>query len=176
MGKTEPGQLRSQCEELVLALKAHVEHELAEVRRIARDSAEAATHEENRPENDKDMRSTEASYLARGQAERAKTLETSLRVLSNLSLAQKAGAKTISAPALLRLVETKRGQPPTEHRFLLVPTAGGVTLADAQWGAVKSLATTSPLGAALVGAEVGEELEVETPQGLRTYVVASIGD
>ncbi len=35
--------------------------------KIAKDAAAAAAHEENKPENDKDMRSTEASYIARGR-------------------------------------------------------------------------------------------------------------
>jgi Transcription elongation factor, GreA/GreB, C-term len=166
----------SRRSKLLRALRAHVEQELAEVRRIARESAEAATHEENRPENDKDMRSTEASYLARGQAERAKSLETSLRILSNLSLAATNGQRAVAAPALVRLTESRRGQSSVDHRFLLVPTAGGVTLSDEEWGAVKTLATTSPLGSALLGAEMGEDLEVETPQGLRTYRIESVED
>ena len=42
------------------------------------DAAEGATHEENRAEGDKDMRSTEASYVARGHAERTVQLEQAL--------------------------------------------------------------------------------------------------
>jgi len=36
---------------------------------------EGATHEENKPENDKDTRALEQSYLARGQAQRVVELQ-----------------------------------------------------------------------------------------------------
>jgi len=59
---------------------------LAEAKARAEDAREAATHEENRPENDKDMRSTEASYIARGMAERIADMERGLAKLSSLPL------------------------------------------------------------------------------------------
>ena len=42
----------------------HVEGEIATMRKAALDAAEGATHAEAKPENDKDTRAIEASYLA----------------------------------------------------------------------------------------------------------------
>src|SRR5690349_18588003 len=41
-------------------------------------SVEGVTHEDARAEGDKDMRATEASYVARGQAMRVEALESDL--------------------------------------------------------------------------------------------------
>jgi len=71
---------------LLEALRASIAEEIATMTRIAREAAEAATHEENKPEGDKDMRSTEASYIARGQAERVLELERAYQALGALEL------------------------------------------------------------------------------------------
>jgi hypothetical protein len=39
---------------------------------------EGATHEESKPENDKDTRALEASYLARGQANRVEEMNETI--------------------------------------------------------------------------------------------------
>jgi len=50
------------------ALRASIAKALESMSEAARQTREGATHEESRAEGDKDMRSTEQSYLARGQA------------------------------------------------------------------------------------------------------------
>jgi hypothetical protein len=64
------------------ALKEELERLLAadlEAReRAYRLAREAATHEEAKPENDKDTRALEQSYLARGEAARVEELRASL--------------------------------------------------------------------------------------------------
>src|ERR1041384_258240 len=72
--------------ELWEALKARLESELAKAQKRARDAAEGATHEENRAEGDKDMRATEASYVARGQAGRASEMQEALVRVGTLEL------------------------------------------------------------------------------------------
>ena len=52
--------------ELLALLGAHLET----LERAHRAACEGATHEEAKPENDKDTRALEQSYLARGQAAR----------------------------------------------------------------------------------------------------------
>ena len=51
--------------QLLALLVERLTAELARVRGQAQREAEAATHEEARAEGDKDMRATEASYIAR---------------------------------------------------------------------------------------------------------------
>ena len=87
---------------LLDALRARVSAELEASTRRARDAAEAATHEENRAEGDKDMRATEASYIARGQAERVHELESALTRLGSMPIKAFAegdgGAGGVAAP------------------------------------------------------------------------------
>lgn len=52
-------------------LIAALERTLELLERAHADAAEGATHEEAKPEDDKDTRALEQSYLARGQAQRA---------------------------------------------------------------------------------------------------------
>ena len=61
-----------------LALKnelvAQLEAQLATLERAYAASREAATHDEAKPENDKDTRALEQSYIARGQALRVEEM------------------------------------------------------------------------------------------------------
>src|SRR5271163_799711 len=74
-------------DELVRILAADLE-----VRERAHKAAlEGATHEEAKPENDKDTRALEQSYLARGQAARIQELREGLTAVEALLLRDFAG-------------------------------------------------------------------------------------
>lgn len=146
------------------ALRAEITRELDAVRARARDAAEAATHEENRPEGDKDMRSTEASYLARGQADRVRELEREHAALGALDLRAFGEDDPIEAGAY---IEIRAGKQIT--RCLLAPAGGG-----RKFGGVQIVTASSPLGAALIGLSVGDEAEVPTPQGPRLYEIMKL--
>ncbi|MEY2937224.1 MAG: hypothetical protein RL033_7973, partial [Pseudomonadota bacterium] len=134
----------------------------------AQREAEGATHEEARAEGDKDTRATEASYVARGLAERALRLEQGLKQLSHLPLldCQRAGA--IQASALIELEH--EGQ---RALYFLLPAAGGEHLTLGEQS-IQTLTPTSPLGRALLGLSVGDEAEVESPQGPRFYEIIAL--
>jgi transcription elongation GreA/GreB family factor len=153
---------------LVAAIRAELLAEIEAMSKLARDAAEAATHEENKPENDKDMRSTEASYLARGQAERVRELEAAHARLGAMELRAFAEDDAIGAGALVTL--RARGAVTT---CFVVPAGGGrkVTL-DGR--VVQTVTPSSPLGEAIVGLAVGEEAEAPTPQGARTYEILGV--
>ncbi len=136
--------------------------------RLAREAAEAATHEENRPENDKDMRSTEASYVAKGQADRVRGLERALSMLAAMPLREFAETDGIAISAV---VTTSSKGASTTH--FLVPAAGGVKL-ELAGERVQTLATDSPLGQALLGLSAGDTAEVKTPRGMLAYDVVSV--
>lgn len=153
---------------LVAALRERIEAEIAEATRLAKDAADAATHEENKPEGDKDMRSTEASYIARGQAERVRTLETALVALAAMPLKRFEDGDVIQASALVTVASGA-----ARESYLLVSAAGGMKVA-AGGVEVQTLAVASPLGRALLGLTAGEEAEVTTPRGPKTYEVVSI--
>ncbi|WP_394828434.1 GreA/GreB family elongation factor [Pendulispora albinea] len=144
---------------LLDSLRAELTRELESSRRRAHDAAVAATHEENRPENDKDMRSTEASYVARGQAERVREVEHALARLANMPVRDLEQGDAIVVSAIVKVRHDG-----SETTYFVVPAAGGVRLRDGDVE-VQTLATSSPLGAALLGLSEGDEAEVSTPHG-----------
>ena len=153
---------------LFAELRARIEAEIAEATRLAKDAADAATHEENKPEGDKDMRSTEASYIARGQAERVRTMENALVALGSVPVKAFAEDDPIQVTALVEISDGAQTE-----RYLLVSAAGGMRL-EVGGVAVQTLAVQSPLGKAILGLTAGDEAEVVTPRGPKTYEIASV--
>jgi transcription elongation GreA/GreB family factor len=136
------------------ALKAQLEAELLRAQKRARDAADGATHEENRAEGDKDMRATEASYVARGQAGRATEMEDALlRVAAMELLELKPGARIVLS-ALIELEHDGK-----RLSYFLVPAAGGERV-DMSGVEVQTLTPQSPLGRALIGLTEGDEAEL----------------
>jgi Transcription elongation factor, GreA/GreB, C-term len=157
---------------LLETLCAKLKADLERVTRRAVDAAEAASHEENRPEGDKDMRSTEASYFARGQAERARAIEEALAKLGGMRVRDFGPSDPIAASALVELDQDGR-----TTLYFVLPAAGGERLSAAAAGAereVLTLATSSPLGAALLGLVEGDDVDVTTPTGRRNYEIAAV--
>lgn len=153
---------------LLAALRAQLAAELARSKARAVDAAEGATHEENRAEGDKDMRSTEASYVARGHAERTVLLEQALVQLSTLELRDFGKNAAVATSALVELEQgTQR------VHYFLVPAAGGERLSF-DGLEVHTLTPASPLGVALLGLSAGDEAEVSSPQGVRFYELLSV--
>jgi transcription elongation GreA/GreB family factor len=106
--------------------------------------------------------------VARGLAERALRTEQALTLLSRLPLLDCRSTGTIVASALIELEHD--GQ---RALYFLVPAAGGehVTLGEQR---IQTLTPTSPLGRALLGLGVGDEAEVESPQGPRFYEITDL--
>lgn len=153
---------------LLQTLLERLTQEFERAKAQALDAAEGATHEDNRAEGDKDMRSTEASYVARGHAQRTAQLEEAIARLSHLTLIDHGPKDPIQSTALVELEHGKQ-----RLYYLILPVAGGerVTLESVT---AQSLTPTSPLGSALLGLSVGDEAEVDSPQGVRVYKVVSV--
>jgi hypothetical protein len=165
---------------IVAALRGQLDAEIETMSRLARDAAEAATHEENKPENVKDMRSTEASYVARGQAGRVRELEQAHARLGALELRAFGAGDGIEISALVTLrAAGKRGAAVGAagsgaiSTCFVAPVAGGlrVSLGGVE---IQTVTPTSPLGAALLGLGAGEEAEAPTPQGVRVYEIVRV--
>ena len=134
-------------EELCRALAA----ELSTLERALQAVREAATHEEAKPENDKDTRALEQSYLARGQAARVEELRTGLAEAQALPV-RAFGDQPV---ALGALVTAEKGD---ETLLLLIaPSGGGTRIGD---GKVQVVTPKSPLGRALLGKRAGDDCEV----------------
>jgi transcription elongation GreA/GreB family factor len=128
--------------------------ELASASRAAKETADAANHPEARPENDKDTRKIELSYLAAGQAARAKELETGLALLSQMPARDFTSSDALVVGALVEL--DVDGKP---QRVLLSPAGGGLKLAD-EHGEINVVTLSSPLGRGIAGKSAGDAFEL----------------
>jgi transcription elongation GreA/GreB family factor len=137
-------------QELLCLLRA----ERDTLRDAQRATQEGLTHEESRAEGDKDMRSTEASYLARGQAERVVALERDVLLVERMAVKSFAEDEPVAVSALV-VLEAEDGRRST---VFLAPAGGGTRL-DA--GRVRVVTPSSPLGQALIGAKRGEEVVLD---------------
>jgi transcription elongation GreA/GreB family factor len=156
---------------VLAALKQKLETELERAQKRAKDAAAGATHEENRAEGDKDMRATEASYVARGQASRASEMEEALVRVSALELLDfKPGAR-IAISALIDLEQDGK-----QLHYFLVPAAGGERL-QVDGTEIQTLTPQSPLGRALLGLTEGDDAELPARQAgerARSYEIIKV--
>src|SRR5262245_54737800 len=104
-------------EELTRAL----EEQLSVLEQAYQAPREAATHEEAKPENDKDTRALEQSYVARGQAQRVEELRAGLADTRAMPIADFADGRPAALGAVVVVEENER-----ELTFLLAPYGGGV--------------------------------------------------
>jgi acetyl esterase/lipase len=133
-------------DELAALLKA----ELDAATRSHLASVAAATHEEAKPENDKDTRALEQSYVARGQAMRVRDLELAVSEVAGMPIRAFRERDPI---ALSALVFADEGG--VELKMFIAPHGGGHVVAG-----VQVVTPKSPLGRALVGKCSGEACEV----------------
>lgn len=146
-------------------LVALLEAALATARAAHAAAIEGATHAEAKAENDKDTRGLEQSYLARGVAQRVVDLENAVADVTRLELRTFGPAAPVAMSALVAADEDGE-----EQRFFLAPAGGGTLLS----GGVQVLTTSSPLGRALLGKRVDDEVELRLPGKSRTLVISAI--
>ncbi|MDB4937607.1 MAG: Transcription elongation factor [Labilithrix sp.] len=139
------------------------------MRKAAYDAAAAATHAEAKPENDKDTRALEASYLAAGQAERVRELETALKLLVGLELRDIGAATPICASAIITLEDDDGAR----TMFFMSPHGGGVRL-DLEGTSVQVVTPQSPLGKALLGRLHGDVIELRGKSGVREMTIVDV--
>ncbi len=154
---------------LLSSLVAELGRRTGDMRRRAKAVAASATHEEARPEGDKDTRAIEESYLARGQAARAAEAETDLQMLSSLDCQSFEDDRPIAATAVAG-IEDEDGNVKV---VLLLPVAGGVVL-ESQGIDVHVVTPTSPLGRGLLGKTVDDDFEVSVRGTSRCWTVMAV--
>lgn len=153
---------------LLERLRARLGHELDTARRLATETAAAANHPEARPENDKDTRKIELSYLAAGQAARAQELESQLALLAAFPERAFDGAAPVEAGAIVELDVSGKVQ-----RVFLLPVGGGQKLAS-DGGEVSVVTPQSPLGSELLGRRAGEAFELRIAGQLKKVEVLAV--
>ncbi len=147
-------------QEILKLLRERVSADLATMVAAQRTVVDGATHEENKPENDKDTRALEQSYLARGQAQRVVELQDALNQLNALELLTFRADSPIVLSALVSLDDGDQ-----ETHYFIAPAGGGerVKLGKVE---VRVVTPQSPIARALLGKRQGDDLELRTPQGV----------
>lgn len=125
--------------------------------RAHRATREGATHEEAKPENDKDTRALEQSYLARGQAVRIEELRAGVEAISTLTTRAFDQDDPVALGALVTLSDADAEAASDAFTVFISPHGGGHRLAG---GRVRVVTPASPLGRALLGKRVSELVEV----------------
>jgi len=150
--------------EVIAALLASAELALETAEQAQMIAQTEATSADNRAEGKYDTRATEASYLARGQAERVASMRSLVAWYRRLP--PEHASKTVSLGALVA-VEGDRIE-----RVLIAPTGGARVMVEGL--EIKAISLAAPLGQAMLGLEEGDEFEVRSPSGTQTFEVARL--
>jgi len=152
----------------VAAIQAKLEDERANMKRAADDARQAATHPEAKPENDKDTRALEASYLAGAQAARVRAIEVEMKALEGLPLLDLEG-RPVQASAVVTVAD----EDDADSTFFLAPAGGGSTVTAGGLTA-QVLTPQAPLAQALLGKTSGDTIEIRMKGKLRELVITAL--
>lgn len=142
-------------------LLAQLEAQLATARAAHAAATEGAISDEARPENDKDTRGLEQSYLARGHAQRVADLETAVGIIAAMSTEP---MRKVAVGALVVVEEDGR-----ERALYVAAHGGGLVLGD-----VTVVTPTSPMGRALHGKSADDECELTAGGTQRTLTIVEV--
>lgn len=156
-------------QQLLQAIIATLEADLALFTSAARTAHVAATHEECQPDNKYDTTALEASYIAQGQANRAQEIRTALDVYRAVTLQSFDDETPIRLTALVTLEDEQGAQ----RSVFLGPKAGGMKIPDGP-REVMVISPGSPLGRCLLGRQVGDELQMAGQAAEATFVVVAV--
>lgn len=146
-------QLRNEFETLASASKA---------------AHEAATHEENKAEDQYDTRGIEASYLAGAQSQRAAEIEKSIRVLGQFVLKDFADGEPVRVGALVEMQVLKK-----KSYYFFLP-AGAGTMLDYDGMSVLVVTPASQLGQELTDKYAGDSFVITGKGQEREYTILSV--
>jgi transcription elongation GreA/GreB family factor len=154
---------------LLASIRRRISAQLEGILASQRATQEGAVHEETRAEGAKDTRATEASYLARGLAERAESLRSGLERLDSFVPVLLDGKEPARPGALVRVVEEGR----RDAVYFILPMGGGESVALAG-KTIRVISPLSPIGRMLMGREPGDEFTIDLPRGETLFTVQDI--
>lgn len=131
-----------------------LEAELETLTRAAKESFAAATDPDSKAENKYDTRTLEASYVARGQAQRVEEVQQSLHSFRALVGRLMASEGKIAVGSLIKVAT-----PGGEACYFMGPSAGG-TEVQHEGTEVMVITPSSPLGQKLVDQASGARIEL----------------
>lgn len=147
---------------------ALLEEELGRAQAAYNSTNEAATADENRPENQFDTRALEASFLARGQAARVSEVEHGIKLLRELPMKEFTSDTPIQGGALV----TVDCEGSTQKHFVL-PVGAGLSVVQGK-EKISVVTYSSPLGAALLGKTEGETFTFQRAGQPKEFEIISV--
>lgn len=154
--------------DLLQQIIAQLSRDLDVLFTAAKTAHEAATHEENAPDNKYDTLALEASYVAQGQANRASEIRQAIEVYKQLSLT------TPNDDAIrLATVVTLEAADGTTKAVFIGPLEGGlkITVAGSE---VVVITPGSPLGSELLGKTVGDTVFIGGGSARVNYEIVEV--
>jgi transcription elongation GreA/GreB family factor len=147
--------------------------ELKAVLKNAKDSAErahkTATAKESIAENKYDTFGLEASYLAHGQSKRVAECEADLEAFKRLLEHNPLEEKNVLVGSLVLLIDELK----VERYIFLGPAAGGLKLIYHKKEVVV-VTPEAPIGKALLGRRVDDEIELSLGSQKKHYIIEQI--
>jgi len=151
------------------ALLGEMESEVQKLLAAAEATYRGATHAEAKPENSKDTRALEASYLARGQAKRVEETNEEITRLRFVELRAYGDDDPIGSSALVDVeIDGERVE-----RLFLVPVGGGRTV-ELDGSTIRVVTTASPVGRGLLGKQTGDDFTLRIAGKTREYVIDAV--
>jgi hypothetical protein len=150
------------------AVVARLSENLQQLATAAEQIRKDATHEEAKPENDKDTRALEQSYLARGQAMRTEVLVEQREVVRFMTLRRFGPNDALGASALVML-DSDEGK-----RCVFIAPHGGGTEVVVDGVSVLVVTPASSLGALVMGRSLGDDVDLRVKGVLREYSITEV--
>jgi len=153
--------------ELIRLIVARLSLDLDVLIQAARTAHEAATHEENIPDNKYDTLALEASYVAQGQANRAQEIRQSIEAYRRLAVFP--DSEEVRLGSLVSIAADDG----SERVVFIGPLEGGLRITDNRLE-IMVITPASPLGRGLMGKAVGETVEIAAGSNRITYEIVVI--
>ena len=142
--------------------------DLAVITQAALATREGAIHAESKAEDQYDTRGLEASYLAGAQSKRAMELEATLNLFRHIDIKDFGPATAIASTALIELECAGH-----KSYCLMMPKAGGKAVIFAG-KSIHCITPQSPLGEAVLGRVMGDEVSLERNGVAKDYVITRV--
>lgn len=155
--------------QIVDSILAELQSEVSRLETAARAAYEGAVHSESQAEDKYDTRGLEASYLAGAQANRVRELRASMGVFRAMPL-EPFQPDDVVRPAALVCLDS----PDREPQWVLIALAGGGITVEHQGAEIRVVTAHSPLGQALLGKELDDDIELRLPAGPRYYEITAV--
>jgi transcription elongation GreA/GreB family factor len=157
--------------DLLKLIREQLTRDLAVQFNAAKKAHEASTHAENIPDNKYETLALEASYVAQGQANRAREIRRALEIYKQLALHEFDDDSTIGLTSLVTLA----GSDATSRTVFIGPLEGGMKVVDPQTGSeIVVITPASPLGRDLIGRSVGDLVRVGVGSDCKEFEIVRV--